>query len=427
MRSRTIIRGLVAAVVAAALCAAPAFGAAFGIFEQGSKAMGTAGAFTGRADDGSAMFHNVGGLGFQKERSFMAGTTLISLAESEFDGLDPFPGDSATGEQETHTFTPSHIYYVQPINDRLTFGLGVNNPFALATDWGNKNEWPGRFLSIRASLTTFDFNPSIGWQVTDNLSIGAGLIYRLSSVELLRRAPAVNPFTQQVTDVASVYLESDLDDGFGWNVGFLHKANKYFSWGISYRSKVEVDYAGDGRFTQIETGFPQFDAAVAAGLPFDQDLPIETSIEFPDMASLGFALQVTQSATVLLDANWTGWSSFDSVFIDFTNADQFDNRLNQDYDDAYNYRIGVELATSGGNFWRLGYVYDETPQPEKSVGPLLPDANRNGITLGFGWGDRLDVAFMYLDFDDRTTTTNEDGFFGSYETTAYLLGLTLKL
>ena len=33
------------------------------------------------------------------------------------------------------------------------------------------------------------------------LAVGAGLDVRLSSVRLLRRVPAINPFTQQVTDV----------------------------------------------------------------------------------------------------------------------------------------------------------------------------------------------------------------------------------
>jgi hypothetical protein len=64
------------------------------------------------------------------------------------------------------------------------------------------------------------------------------------------------------------------------------------------------------------------------------------------------------------------------------------------------------------------------------MSPLLPDANRNGITVGYGTS-RFDLALMYLLFDERTRSGNlrdqeESTFFGTYNTTAILLGATVK-
>ena len=53
----------------------PVQAAGFGIFEQGTKAMGMAGAFTAQADDPSALFHNAGGLAFVDEPEIAAGFT----------------------------------------------------------------------------------------------------------------------------------------------------------------------------------------------------------------------------------------------------------------------------------------------------------------------------------------------------------------
>ena len=65
-----------------ALSAGAVHGAGFSIFEQGTKAMGMAGAFTAQADDPSLLFHNAGGLAFVNERAFSAGVTWIHGNES---------------------------------------------------------------------------------------------------------------------------------------------------------------------------------------------------------------------------------------------------------------------------------------------------------------------------------------------------------
>lgn len=426
-------------VVALLAAAGPAFGAGFGIFEQGSKAMGMAGAFTAQADDPSLLFHNAGGLAFVEDGELAGGFTWIKGAEAELDGLGPFPGEGYHAEQELLSEFPPHLYYVAPINGTWKWGVGVNAPFGLVTEWERPDQFAGRFLSTRAALEAVDVNPTIGWQITPTFGLGFGAIARFSAVELERNAGRINPFTQRVADIAHVELESDMDNGFGWNVGLLHKATPRFSWGLSYRSKVEVDYGGDARLSQILTGNPVFDTLVAAAVPFNQDLPIETSIEFPDMASLGLALGVTDRLLVEADVNWTGWSTFDEVEILPQNAagervfTPQSRVIPEHWDDAMNYRVGLRWGPPAGQ-WRIGYVFDETPQPEAAVSPLLPDADRSGITLGFGHesgqGLKWDVALMYLDFDERVRDETpveelEATFHGKYNTRAYLLGVTL--
>ena len=126
-----------------------------------------------------------------------------------------------------------------------------------------------------------------------------------------------------------------------------------------------------------------------------------------------------------LDVNWTGWDSFDELPLAFPENPEFTSLVEQEYEESLHYRFGVNIDL-GENELRFGYVYDETPQPEETVGPILPDADRDGFTIGFGWKDKLDLAFMYLIVNERTTTTNRDNFFGTYETNALLLGATWK-
>lgn len=414
----------------------PVWGAGFGIFEQGAKAMGMAGAFTAQADDPSALFHNAGGLAFATERDYALGVTWIKGTQADFDGAAPYPGTGYSAEQELLSVLPPHAYFVQPINDTWKFGFGLETPFGLVTEWKNPDQFAGRFVSTKAELQVIDLNPTIGWQINPNFGIGFGAVARFSKVELNRNVPFNNPFTQSIIDIGRLKLESDMDNGIGWNVGVLHKWNQSFSWGFSYRSKVKVEYGGDARISRIPTGNPQLDALLGSRVAFDTNLPVKTEIEFPDEASLGFAFALTRNLLVETDFNWTGWSSFDRVPITFTGTapnTPADAEIPEHWDDANNYRVGLRWSTSATSQWRFGYVFDETPQPEEAVSPLLPDADRSGFTIGYGRSGGavdFDAAMMYLVFDERSRSRSfaEDeagAFFGTYNTKAILLGITL--
>lgn len=421
-----------------ALAAGPIHAAGFSIFEQGSKAMGMAGAFTAQADDPSALFHNAGGLAFATQREFSVGATWIHGTKAEFDGAAPFPGPGYSAEQKKLSEFPPHLYYVQPINTIWKFGLGIETPFGLVTEWEHPDQFAGRFLSTKAELQVIDLNPTLGWQITPNFGLGLGAIGRFSKVELNRNVPFNNPFTQSIIDIGHLKLESDFDTGYGWNAGILHKVNNSFSWGLSYRSKVKVEYSGDARVSRILTGNAQLDAVLAAQVPFDRNLPVETEIEFPDEASLGLAFALSPNLLLETDFNWTGWSSFEEVPITFTGTTTGgsgnslpDTVIPEHWDDANNYRVGLRWTASPTAQWRFGAVFDETPQPEESVSPLLPDADRTGVTIGYGHTGAIgfDVAVMYLDFKERTRNRSFPGegpFFGSYNTQAVLLGFTLN-
>lgn len=415
------------ALALGALTAQPMLAAGFGLFEQGAKAQGMAGAFTAQADDPSMLFHNAGGLGFVTKTQTAFSVTYFKGTTADFQGAAPFPGPDSRAEQKLINQATPQIYFVSPINQTWKWGIGVDTPFGLTTEWKDPNDFAGRFLSTKAAIRALDVNPTLGWQVTPTLGIGFGAVARFSDLELKRDQAAVNPFTLRATDVAHVDLNADIKTGYGWNVGLLEKFSDRFSVGLSYRSRVKVDYTGDARLVQVLSGFPQFDAAVAAQTPFNRNLPVKTSIDFPDLASIGLAFGLTPNLLLETDANWTGWSSFDVININFPNGDLPSSSIPAHWKNVWNYRVGLRYNTSPTHQWRVGYVFDETPQPEEAVNPLLPDADRNGFAIGYGWGGvhKFDLALSYIDFQNRTRLKSfpTDGdFFGTYKTRALILG-----
>jgi long-chain fatty acid transport protein len=430
-----LLGGALGVVTLVTLAAAPLHAAGFSIFEQGSKATGMAGAFTAQADDPSLLFYNAGGLAFVEKTGVSGGATWIRSVKADFQGAGSFPGPNYSARQETLSEFPPHLYWVQPLTASWKFGLGIETPFGLTTSWENPNQFAGRFLSTKASLQAFDINPTLGWQVTPTFGIGVGGIVRVSKVELNRHIAAINPFTLMAADVGNLNLTSDYTkNSYGFNVGILHRWNESFSWGLSYRSKISVDYDGSARVTQISSGNPVFDTIVGTQIPFGKKLPVKTAIDYPDQASLGLAFALTRDLLLETDFNYMGWSSFKNVPIDFTGGagnSLPDTSLPQNWKNSYSYRAGLRWTTSPASQWRFGLVYDKTPQPEEGVSPLLPDADRTGYCIGYGrtTGFKYDLGLMYLDFKKRTKNefrASEGPFLGTYKTQAVLLGITLN-
>jgi long-chain fatty acid transport protein len=417
---------LALSALAPALIPAPAHAAGFALFEQGAKGMGFAGAFTAQANDPSAIFHNPAGLAFLKGKQLYLGATAVA-PRSDFTGADPFPGASVTEKGDTGVLLPPNAYYSQSLTEGVAVGLGVHVPYGLKSAWKDPDTYSGRYISTLAELKGVALNPTISIRLADRFSVGAGVDVRFSKVALERRVPVVNPFTLQVVDGAVVRLDSDYSTGVGFNLGVLAKPSQNLSVGASYRHKVTVDYTGNATFTPRPTGNAQLDARVAAGLPTGAQ-PIETSIEFPGFASVGVAYG-WDDWTVEADFNWYQWKTFDLLPLTFVNRPDLSETIVENYENSYQYRIGVERVLNERYALRAGYFYDQSPAPAASISPLLPDADRNGFALGgtFRSGQwRLDAGTWLVLSEQRSTDgTNRDDYNGIYESKAFTLGLSL--
>ena len=127
----------------------------------------------------------------------------------------------------------------------------------------------------------------------------------------------------------------------------------------------------------------------------------------------------------------TTWSRFQSLDVAFAQTPAINLHRPQNWHDTNSYRIGANRTVTSNWDVRLGAVYDENPQPTAGVGPLLPDADRIGVTFGVGWHSgpwMVDVGDMVLHFKERSTNgQSNDNFNGTYKTDANLIGVNVGL
>jgi long-chain fatty acid transport protein len=416
------------AVVSLAFAPQPAQAAGFAIFEQGTRAMGFAGAYTAQASDPSAIFFNPAGVAFLKGKQIYLGGTLI-LPKSDFTGADPFPGSRVREKSDAGLLVPPVFDYTQQLSESMVVGIGVHVPFGLKTAWQNRDStYSGRFISKQAQIKGFSINPTVAFKLADRFAVGGGVDVRLSTLELERNAAApVNPFTFKTVDVASVRLQSNTNMGIGFNVGVLAKPSDAVSVGVSYHHSVKVDYDGTATFTRLSTGNAQLDAAAAASVP-SGTTPVATTIKFPAMASAGIAY-TWNDWTVEGDVNWYQWSSFDTLPLTFAEASTLSGAFVENYKDSWQYRFGIERRYNDRWTFRGGYFYDQSPTPAESVGPLIPDSNRHGLCVGASWSRgrfHVDLANWYLIFSERSTQgANRDNYNGTYKNSAELFSVSV--
>ena len=422
---RIVRFALIAGVVALAPTLALANG--FALFEHGSRAVGMAGAFGAVADDPSAGYFNPAGLAFLDGTQAMAGFFLITES-STFTGDNPYPGAGYSVDMESQIFYPPHFHLTGHFSDNVSWGLSLTTPFGLGTWW--PDDYAGKYITKRVDLKLFNLNPNLAFKLSDNVALAIGFDAFFSSVDLTRSIGAVNPYTQQVAEVGQVHLYTPFESGYGYNAALLAKLGGGFSLGAQYRSRVKVEYSGNASFVQFPTGYDDFDAIVAGLLPFDSNPAGLTEVTFPAELRFGLAWQ-SETWTFAADAVRMGWDSFDELPITLPDYPLLSSVRPENYEDATTYRFGVEKRWEKTAL-QLGYLVDPTPVPTESVSPLLPDADRVGYSVGFSYilspRVRVDAAYLYLPFDERSTEgLDPEGFNGTYDTKAHLFGMSMTV
>jgi long-chain fatty acid transport protein len=388
----------------------------FQINENGARAMAMAGAFTGLANDPSAIYFNPAGITQLDGTQFYAGATMI-MPTSSFTGPSSTPYSTTKWDMEKQTFFPINFYVTQKLSDRLSVGLGVNNEYGLGTKWDPN--WVGKQLAVETSIKTFFFTPVIAYKILDNLSVSAGATIAFGSVKISN---------QQATPIPGiaftlVTLDSKTVSAIGFTGAVLYKPIDKLNIGVCFRSQSKFDFTG------TVTSSPNYLNLLPNG-------GVAAPFTTPTNLTVGIACMPNDKWTITADYQWVGWSSFDKIQITFDTYDlssspgvQNTETIPRNYEDTYILRLGAEYKAYDMLSLRAGILYDHGPVPDNYVEPELPTANRTGINIGAGYNFtsklRVDVAYFLLLLPDRTVTNSVFHFNGTYSNIAHLIALDL--
>ncbi|WP_137818407.1 OmpP1/FadL family transporter [Pseudomonas sp. 2FG] len=387
----------------------------FALNEQSISSMGTA--YAGRsssADDATTVFGNPAGMSHLKREQVSGGLALLN-AKTDIDDASGSSGGSNDGDMVPLVGVPMG-YYVKPLDDQWTFGLGVYAPFGLVTDY--ESSFQGRYYGDRSAVRVITLQPTLSYQINDRLSVGFGPTINRIDGELT--SAVRNPFGGADGEVK---ITGD-DVAVGFNAGVLYEMTAHTRLGLAYHSMVDYTLEGDTRIS----GSGLF--ASAAG-KYDASLDLKT----PESVDLSVTHELNDSWTLYAGSTWTRWSRLEEISVDSqgligplapvlgTITEE------QKWHDTWSYAVGAAYKLNQQWLLRAGLAYDQTPTNNQFRSPRIPTDDRKILSLGAAWSPNADIsvdlAYSYLKEDDADIELNsplKGSYNATYKNTAHGFG-----
>jgi len=447
---------------AMATTATAALGAGFALQEQNASGLGHAYAGgAAAAEDVSTIFYNPAGLVRLQSMQVVAAANVICPSAKFRDGgsqpaaLQPLGG---TGGDAGDCAVVPNLYLGVPFTDKWSFGLGINAPFGLKTEYDTG--WIGRFQAVKSEVETYNINPAISWEPTKDLTVGAGVSYQHLKATLTNQVNYAGLFAQGVGNVvagglvppsaaptliaSAAGLESGAsvtgnDNAWGWNVGILWQATPQTRVGAAYRSSMKYNVEGTVSFSNpTATGpLPPTLAPVGALIVNGVNAQLfdggaNLSIKLPETANLSIFHQFDNNWDLMADLEYTGWSSIQQLQVVRSTGTVL-STTPENFRNAWRVSAGANYRYTDQWIFRGGVAWDQTPVRDAERTPRLPDDDRTWLALGaqykFNQNWAVDLAYAYIFVSNASISQNEgstasNGFInGSYRSNVNIVGL----
>ena len=446
------------------LAAGQAYGSAFALQEQNASGLGHAYAGgAAAAEDVSTIWFNPAGLVRLSTAQVVLAANLICPSAKFSDNGNSKPAAFQTlggnGGDAGGCQAVPNLYLGVPFTDKWSFGLGVNVPYGLKTEYDSN--WLGRFQAVKSEIKTINVNPALSYEPTKNLTIGAGINWQKIDATLTNQvnwaalyaqgigglvANGTIPATAAPTLIgaaagieAGAHIDGN-DNAWGWNVGVLWQATPATRIGAAYRSAIKYTVNGSVNFSTpavsqlgpLPPSLAPVGALVAGGVNAALvNGNVTLQLKVPETANLSIFSTLDDKWDVMADLQYTGWSSVQQLQI-VRSTGVVLSTLPENFRNTWRGSIGANYRYDNNWTLRGGLAYDQSPVNSTDRSPRLPDNNRTWLAFGaqykFNPNWALDLAYSYIWV--QTPDINQNGgnqaglglISGSYKSNVNLLG-----
>ena len=357
------------------------------LYEQGTPDVGTASAgMTSRAQDAATAFANPAGMTRLQGSQYMLGVQPIyTNIKSDVD-VATFGGGNGGN---AGGFVPSGgLFYVHSLSPDLKLGFSAGSYLGLGVDYDDS--WAGRYYIQKEDFTTVFANGSVGYRITDWLSVGAGV--GIVHGELKYKA-ALNNLLDGGADGRLNF--DDTDANVGANAGLLIEPREGTRIGLTYISKVDFDFKDKNL---VRGAGPLLDAALRLSGLADATTKLKWTL--PQQAMVGVYHELTRDLALMGNLGWQNWSEFGQVGVSVDSTTSLTTTADANFQDTWHIALGARYRVSP--LWSLsaGFAYDSSAvsNSDRSIALALDRQYRYAVGALYDWrkGITLGAAFEYM-------------------------------
>jgi len=370
---------------------------------MGARAIALGAAFTGVADDASAIYYNPAGLVFQENRFNFSIEGFYVWPTHEY------TTPTGTTIESKYNSSLPQIFLTYRTSEKLTLGLGMYVPFAGGgVDW--KKEELG--VPLKTALGIFAIVPTLSYQISEKLSLGLNLIYYRGILDLNTEIvdKAIAPFGP--IPINSEESGSALSAG----LGLMFRPSEKVGLGMSIRGPARMKLSGTTTMN-IQSWRVNLDS--------------ETSFDLPWDVEIGFSYRFNENLLFATSVQYTMWSALDKVEKTIKNipvVGDIDEEEELKFNNILIWRNGIEYTFPIGISLRLGVGIDRYASPAETLSVTNIDVDKFTVLGGIGYKAgriQIDAAYVYALGKERERTST---YFGvplteKYNLDCLILGL----
>ena len=335
---------------------------AFGLHEQSTVGQGDAFAGVAAGGSPSAMFWNPATMTQIPGRSVEGNATgiLSNVDQHPLAGSTLLPlGFGGAGDTGSPALLVSG-YTTWQVNPNLWIGLSTNSPFGLSTNFNDP--WAGRNYALSSSLATYNATPSVALRINEWLSVGLGVQIQYGRADLNLGLPAAPPAHLNINGSGW---------GFGLTAGVTVTPGPNTTIGVGWRSAVDQ----------------KIDGTLNVAFPLSTPGAVNTTLDLPDIVSVGIRHRFDDRWTVMGTAEWTNWSRIGTSVVNQAAGGPAligpsAVTLPFQFRDSWFYSVGAEYALDAKTTFRGGVAYEISPITDQVRIPIVPDNDRIWLSAG---------------------------------------------
>ena len=434
----------------ATLASSSALAAGFQVNEHSANGLGRA--MAGQAakpENASILATNPAAIGVFKEAEFSASVSFIdpnvdidgdvSYALGEAPVGQPMP--AAEDNIADTAFVPG-FFYVSPINEKLSAGVGVFTTYGLRSDYSD--DFGALHFADTAEVKTVTLNPAVSYKVNKQLMVGFGLNITYAEAEigsgvsntlagtvagLAPTAEALGITLPTLTPGNSLFSMEGDDWGYGWNAGIFWQPTDMTNVALSYRAETKLELEG-----AVSSETPVF--------PINLNQPGSLDLNLAAITELAIDQKIDNQWSVQASVTFTDWSTFEKLEANLEDGIDFLIK-EENFDDSWRAALGVTYILNDEITLRAGYAYDDGVVSVENRSLSIPDTDRHwfsgGMTYTVSEDTSIDVAYVFIDGreanidKDRTILSNvlpgtdfTTNFSGTQSATAHILSVQMN-